>query len=41
VRGRKKNKNNNGAPYAKSRPKNMNKFRKERKGESVEREKEK
>jgi hypothetical protein len=28
-------------PMPKSRPKNMNKFRKERKGENVEREKEK
>jgi hypothetical protein len=41
VRGRKKNKNNKGAPYAKSRPRNMNKFWKERKGESCEIEKEK
>jgi hypothetical protein len=40
-RGRKKKKNNEGVPYAKSRPKNMNKFQKERKGESCEREKEK
>jgi hypothetical protein len=41
VKWRKKNKNNKGAPYAKSRPKSMNKFRKEIKGESCEREKEK
>ncbi len=41
VKWRKKNKNNKGAPYAKSRPKSMNKFWKEIKGESCEREKEK
>jgi hypothetical protein len=33
--------NNKGAPYSKSRPKSMNKFLKERKGESCERDKEK
>ncbi len=41
MRGEKKKKNDKGAPYAKSRPKSMNKFWKERKGESCEREKEK